>query len=115
MWPPHPVQADTRPLTADCEVILGAGLGAERREARTRTLPLTVRLLFAGLTRWLQHTVLTAAQALTRTECKHHTRRARVTDKHKGHPKTRQKTHRGDNIDKIVEMNVVCKNNIMDM
>ncbi|TNN75340.1 hypothetical protein EYF80_014387 [Liparis tanakae] len=59
-----------------------------------------------GLTRWLQHTVLTAAQALTRTECKHHTRRARVTDKHKGHTKTRQKTQRGDNIHKIVETNV---------
>lgn len=68
MWLPHPVEADTGALTADGEVFLGAWLGAERREARTHTLSLTVCLLVTTLTRRLKPAVLTAAQALTGTD-----------------------------------------------
>lgn len=68
MWPPHPVQADTRALTADGEVFLGTWLGTAWREARTHTLSLTVCFFIADLTSWLKLTVLTTAQALTRTD-----------------------------------------------
>lgn len=64
---PHPVQTHSCPQAADCEVFLGAGLGAVGGGAWTHTLLLTVCLLVAGLTCWLELTVGPAAQALTRT------------------------------------------------
>lgn len=74
LWLPHPFQADSRALTADCQVFLGGWLRAKRGEAWTHTLFLTVGLLITGLTWWFKATILSAAQALTRTdEGKHHT------------------------------------------
>lgn len=64
---PHPVQTHSGPQAADCEVFLGAGLRAVGGGTWTHTLLLTICLLVAGLTCWLELTVWPAAQALTGT------------------------------------------------
>lgn len=64
---PHPIQTHSGPQAADCEVFLGAGLGAVGGGTWTHTLLLTIGLLVAGLTCWLELTVGPAAQALTGT------------------------------------------------
>jgi len=61
----HPVETDAGVQTADSEVLLGAGLGAQRGEARTLTLSLALAFLIAALPGLLERTGLATAQALT--------------------------------------------------
>ena len=61
----HPVETDTGVETADGEVLLGAGLWAVRGEACTHAFSLALCFLIAALPERLEHTGLSAAQALT--------------------------------------------------
>lgn len=63
----HSIQTHSGPQAADCEVFLGAGLRAVGGRTLTHTLLLTIGLLVADLTCWLELAVWSAAEALTGT------------------------------------------------